>query len=207
MPNPSTPTTGVIPTGGFDPLYFWDQHKMQIVIYAVVLGLGALVFGLYEFNEQHRAAKAQEIFARASTEQEYTQIIQDYPRSVEAGNAHLLLAQKLRARKDYEGSIATLRDFIDKQPNHPLIDGAYLSIASDLEAEGKTSEAIDGYQQIISRFDNCYSAPVAQMARANLLRSQGNVEEARRAYENVQAQFPESYFSQEAMQETRLLRK
>ncbi len=207
MANPTSPSTEVIPAGGFDLLYFWDQHKTQIVIYALVLGVGALVFGIYELNQQHRAAQAQETFAHASTVEEYRQVIQDYPRSVEAGNAHLLLAGKLRAQKDYEGSLATLRDFIAVQPNHPLIDGAYLSMGATLEAQGKTSEAIDEYQQIISRFADRYSAPVAQMARANLLRSQGNIDEARRAYENVQAQFPESFFSQEAQEETRLLKK
>lgn len=203
----TTPTTEVIPTGGFDPLFFWEQHKKQIVIYAAVLGAGALAFGLYELDQQRKAGKAQELFARAGTATEYKEIIENYPRSMEAGNAHLLLAEKLRDAKDYEGSIATLRDFMAVQPNHPLIDGAYLSLAADLEAEGKTQEAIAEYQNIVSRFADRYSAPVAQMARANLLRSQGNIEEARRAYENVQAQFPESYFSRQALEEMKLLKQ
>src|ERR1700722_11638559 len=102
----ATPTTELISTGGFDPLYFWEQHKKQIVIYALVLGAGALTFGLYQVNQQRRAAQAQELFARASTTEEYRQIIQNYPRSVEAGNARLVPAEKLRAPKDYEGDIA-----------------------------------------------------------------------------------------------------
>ena len=203
MPTP----TEVIPTGGFDPLFFWEQHKKQIVIYAVVLGVGALAFGIYQVNSFRRAAQAQELFAHASTAGDYRQIIQEYPLSVEAGNAHLLLAAQLRSEKDYEGSIATLRDFIAQQPDHPLVDGGFLSLAADYEAEGKTGQALDEYQKIISRFSDRYSAPVAQMARANLLRSQGNLDEARRAYENVQAQFPESYFSQEALEEAKLLKK
>jgi len=199
--------TEVIPTGGFDPLFFWDRHKKQIVIYAVVLGVGALVFGIYQVNSFRRAAQAQELFAHASTAGEYRQIIQEYPLSVEAGNASLLLAEQLRSGKDYEGSIAVLRDFIARQPDYPLIDGGFLSLAADYEAEGKTQEALDEYQTIISRFSDRFSGPVAQMARANLLRSEGNLDEARRAYENVQAQFPESYFSQEALEEAKLLKK
>ncbi len=201
------PATEVIPTGGFDPLFFWDQHKKQIVAYAAILLAGALIFGLHELRDQRKAEQAQELYARADTEQEYRRIIQDYPLSVEAGNASLLLAEKLRLEKKYDGSIAALREFIARQPDHPLIDGATLGIGAALEAQGQADKALDEYQRVLSRYSDRYSAPLAQMARANLLRSRGNLEEARRAYENVQAQFPESLFAQQALQEAKLLKK
>ncbi len=76
-----------------------------------------------------------------------------------------MLGEELRCAKKLEESAAVLREFMAMDASHPLADGAYLSLGETLEAQGKSAEALDIYQQIISQFSDRYSAPVAQMAQ------------------------------------------
>ena len=90
---------------------------------------------------------------------------------------------------------------IDKQPNHPLIDGAWLSQAATYNAEGGKAQdqAIETYRQVVAKFADRYSAPLALLSVAEILQAQGaKMEEAKLGYESVKNQFPDSYFGNEA---------
>ena len=92
-------------------------------------------------------------------------------------------------------------------PEHPLLSGAWTSLAANLEAQGKADEAVATYQKVSTSYASSFSAPVALMAQARLLKAKGKTEEAGRIYEQVTNRFPDNIAAQQAAQESRQLKK
>jgi len=203
---PETPDEEEIIEAGFDPLLFWDQYRQFILLATGVILLGAVGFGIYEFNQTKRIEAAGAALAQASSEDDYRQIVDKYAGTVAAGDAAIFLGGKLRADKKYDEAIEVLQAFLDKYPEHPLAHAGDLSIAETLEAQGKMDEALAKFEEVAAKYPDSYSAPLAVIAQANLLKSQGKTEDARRLYENFVAQFPDSVLTQEAMTEMHLMR-
>jgi TolA-binding protein len=190
----------------FAPSLFWGQHKQKILVFLAVLVLGLVGFALFELANYRERKNAQALLAAAENEADYRRVIESYPRSTAAANAHLLLAEKLRSEGKLEESTSTLRRFVENFPEHPLAGGAWLSLGANLESEGKIEEALDCYRQTVTRYPQSFSAPLALLAEGNLLRFQGKKDDARRVYESVLSQYPQSYSAQEATRQLSLLR-
>jgi TolA-binding protein len=205
MPSPTT-TTPPAETG-FDPLVFWIKHQSKILLFLglFVVALGA--YGISEFVRNKRNASAQALLANAHSAEDYRKVITDYSGTMPAGDAYLLLADKLRGEGKLDESSSTLHTFIEKYPEHPLISGAWTSIAANLEAQGKVDEALSTYQKVSTTYANSFSAPLALLAQARLLVQKGKVEDGRRLYEQVMAQYQTNIVSQEAQMELRKLKK
>lgn len=205
MPSPAS-TTPPADTG-FDPLVFWIQHRNKILLLAglFVIALGA--FALSEYVRRRTNNSAQELFAAANTPEGFRKVIAEYPGTIAAGNAHLMLAEKLRQEGKLDESTATLRAFVEKYPKHPLLSGAWTSIAANLEAQGKADEALSTYQKVSTIYANTFSGPAALMAQARLFEAKGKTEEARRTYEQVMTQYQDNVAAQQAAQEIRRLKK
>jgi TolA-binding protein len=206
MPPSPIPTTTPAETG-FDPLVFWIQHRSKILLLAGVFAVALIAFALSEYVRKRTNTSAQELFATASTPDGFRKVIAEYAGTIAAGNAHLMLAAKLREEGKLDESTATLRSFADKYPTHPLLSGAWTSIAANLEAQGKADEALSTYQKVTTSYPNTFSAPAALMAQARLLEAKGKTEEARRIYEQVMTQYQENVVAQQAAQEVRRLKK
>lgn len=206
MPPSPTPTTTPAETG-FDPLVFWIQHRNKILLLSGLFAIALAAFALSEYVRQRTNASAQELFAAAKTPEGFRKVITEYSGTVAAGNAHLMLAEKLRQEDKLDESTTTLRTFLEKYPTHPLLSGAWTSIAANLEAQGKTEEALGTYQKVSTSYANTFSAPAALMAQARLLEAKGKTEEARRIYEQIMTQYQENVAAQQAAQEIRRLKK
>lgn len=196
-----------IPQSGFDPVVFWIQHKNKILMYAALFVVASIAFVLYQVTTRRKMEEAQQIFAKATTTDDYRQIVEKYPHSVVGGNATLLLAGKLRDAKKYDDAITVLRKMINDYPGYPLIDGAWLSLGATLQAQGKSDEALSTYQQVVTQFATHYSAPQALYTEGVIQKSRGKIDEAKRIFENLKAQFPDSIFAANAMQELQELQK
>lgn len=195
------------PETGFEPHLFWEMHKPKILLYAALLLVALLGFGIYQYTTHRKMEEAQNLFGHAKTQDDYRKIIQTYPRTVVAANSQLLLAAQLRADKKFDDAVTILRACIEQSPEYPLLAGAWLSLAGTLNEQGKTDEALDMYQQIGSKFGDTYAAPLSLMAQANLMRSKGKIDEARQAYERVMSQYPDSLLARQAMRDLQFLRK
>ncbi len=206
MPPSPTPTTTPAETG-FDPLVFWIQYRSKILLLAGLFAVALTVFALSEYIRQRTNSSAQQLFGAANTADGYREVIAKYSGTISAGNAHLMLAEKLRQEGKLDESTATLRTFIEKYPKHPLLSGAWTSIAANLEAQGKADEALSTYQKVSTSYANSFSAPAALMAQARLLEVKGKTEEARRIFEQVMTQYQENAAAQQAAQEVRRLKK
>jgi len=203
----TSPESEIVPMPGFDPLVFWLQHKSKIIIYAILLVVAAVGFAAYEIMSQQRLAESQRLYAQAATEDDYRNIVQKFPHTIAAGNATLMLAEKLRDSKKYDEAVVLLQTMIDQYPDYPLIDTAWLALAATFQAAGKTDEALVKYQLTATKFPTTSSAPHALVAEAGILKDQGKLDDARHAYENVKSQFPNSYYAALAMQELQQLKK
>ena len=205
MPSPTT--TPPPAEAGFDPLVFWIQHKKKITLLILLLIVGLGTFALSEFVRLKNNTAAQELFSKADSADGFRKVIAEYPGTVAAGNAHLMLAEKLRAEGKYDESTATLRKFLEKYPEHQLISGAWTSIAANLEAQGKVDEALSTYQKVSTAYANSFSAPAALLAQGRITAAKGKAEDARRIYEQVITQFQDNIASQIAAEELRKLKK
>ncbi len=172
------------------------------------LFIGALViYGASEYLRQRRETSAEQGYARAQSATDFQKVASDFAGTVPGGNAELMLADRLRAEGKLEESSRILHTFLEKYPEHPLISGAWTSLAGNLELLGKMDEALTTYQKVSTAYANSFSAPLSLMAQARILAQQGKIEEARRLYEQVMTQYQNNIVAQRAAQELRLLKK
>ena len=191
----------------FDPLEFWILHRKRILLYLGIIAVALVIYFAYWVVQQNTRQNSQRAFAQATTAEDYRKVAESYPGTIVAGNALLILADKLREEGKLADSDAALHKLIDKQPKHPLIPGAYTSLATNLEAEGKLDEALTACKKVATSYPNSFAAPAAYLSQARLLKAQGKTEEAKHAYETIIGQFPESMFRLEAMNELQKAKK
>jgi len=204
---PSTTTTTPPADTGFDPLVFWFHHQKKVLLFVGLIVVALAAYGISEYVKMKRTTAAGTELANAHTVDDYRKVIADYGGTDAAGDAHLLLAEKLRTEGKLDESSAALHTFTDKYPEHPMISGAWTSVAANLEAQGKVDEALATYQKVSVSFANSFSAPLALMAQARLLAQKGKTEDARRIYEQIIAQYQGNLAAQQAAAEVRKLKK
>ncbi len=200
---PATPISDA--SSSFDPVVFWIQNKSSIQVIAGLFASGLAFYGFSEWNTARKFAAAAETYAVAKTPEQLSAFIGSNADIPLAGNAALLLSEKLRTEKKFDESIKTLRSFLSKSPTHPLAGAAYLGIAANLEQLGKTEEAVAAYRNLVTTDLRGFATPVAWLRIARLLKVQGKNEEAKAAYESLQAQFPKSVFASDALLEAQEL--
>jgi tetratricopeptide (TPR) repeat protein len=171
MPTPATTTP--TPEAEFDPLVFWIQHQSKILLFAVLFVVALGAYGISEHLRNKRIAAAESSLAASHTVDDYRKLISEYAGTAPAGDAHLLLAEKLRAEGKFDESAAILHSFIEKYPEHPLLSGAWTSLGATLEAQGKVDEALGAYQKVSTAYANSFSAPLALLGQARLLAQKG----------------------------------
>jgi TolA-binding protein len=205
-PAQTSPATPAPPTG-FDPLVFWVQHRQKVTLFVGLFLAALLIYFVSEFTKTRKLDAAAKALAEAKDDASLRKVIGDFSGTAAAGNAHLLLAENLRKAGKSDEAVTTLRAFIDKQPDHPLISGAWTSLAATQEAQGKQDEALSTYQKVSTTFATSFSAPVALLGQARIFKAKGKTDEARRLFEQVINQYPESMFAQQAMRESQQLKK
>ncbi len=192
---------------GFDPLVFWVRYKNNILLFGGLLVVASAVFGVFEYTQQRASEGAQAQFASAKTPEAYRNVIADYPRSVVAGNATLLLAESLRNESKYDEAIVLLRNFPEAYPTHPLLSAALISLALTQESQSKPDEALLTYQKASTSYPNSFSAPIAMLASAKIYQTKGQDDQARQIYDKVALDFKETNYAREATMEIGKLKK
>jgi len=197
----------IIPDPGFDPIEYWIKHKSKVIICALLVLVAIAAFVASKVATQNKIDAARQALAQAGSEEDYRKVIQDFPHTVAAGDATLLLAGKLRDAKKYDDAVTALQALINGQSDYPLIDAAWLSLACTYDAQGKQDLALNTYQQIITKYADRFSAPQALLGVADIQAAKGNIDDAKRFYEDVKIKFPDSNFASEALRKLQLLKK
>ena len=196
---PGTPIQG--PPLLLESAAVWERYKWPIVGAVVLLILALLGSELYRNNQLRRAQEASAALDGSKTIGEYQKVIDQYPGTLAAANAYLLMASDKADTKDYAGAAETWQTFTQKFPKHPQVAAALLARGNALAAQGKIDEARAAYQQVTSAHSTDYTAPLAFLEEATLLKSQRKLEDARRVYENVVASYGNSIEANQARQE------
>ena len=203
----STETEAPHTPDSIDAAVFWIENKRKILTYAIAIVVLLTLYGAYQLFTQRQLAESQEAYANAKTEAELQGVIEKFAGSRVAGNASLTLADKQREAKKYDDAIKTLRDFIDKNPEHPLVAGAWTSLGVTYEMQGKLDEALDAYQQVASKYPEAYTTPISMISQARILLLKGKSDDARRLYQDVASRFPDTVFARQAASELRFLKR
>jgi tol-pal system protein YbgF len=195
------------PETGFDPLIFWVQHRQKVTIFAGLFVAALLIYFASEFFRLKKLDSSSRALAEAKDDASWRKVIADFSGTAAAGNAHFLLADNLRKEGKADEAATTLRAFIDKYPDHPLLSGAWTSLGATQESQGKVDEALSTYQKVSTSFATSFSAPVALLGQARIFKEKGKTDEARRLFEQVINQYPDSMFAQQAMRESPQVKK
>ena len=185
---------------------FWDRYKTAVMAALVLALLAVAAFGGYRFYSERRANAAAGLLASAKTASEFQKVISEYPSTPAGASAYLLLADAQKAEKRFSEAITTLQSFLNKHPKHELAGTARLAMAGNLEALGKTDDALTAYQRLAASEPGAYTAPVALFSQVRLLKEKNQIEEARRVCEAIMTQYRESRFAAEAGYQLRLLK-
>ncbi len=196
---PGTPIQG--PPLLLEGAAVWERYKWLVVGAVMVLILALLSSEYYQANQRRHAQEASAALDGSKTVSEYQKVIDQYPGTLAAANAYLLLASDKVDAKDYAGAAETWQTFTQKFPKHPQVSAALLARGNALAAQGKIDEARAAYQQVTSAHSTDYTAPLAFLEEATLLKSQRKLEDARRVYENVVASYGNSIEANQARQE------
>jgi predicted negative regulator of RcsB-dependent stress response len=184
----------------------WYKFRGEIAALVVVVILGIIALGVYKLYTDRRDSSAADLLAAAKSAPDYEQVIAQYPNTPAGASAHLLLAEAQRKDRKLVESNATLQVFIDKNPKHELVSTAEMGIASNLEAMGKTDEALSSYQRIAAKYPTSFTAPLALISQVSLLKAKNQPDAARRVCETILTQYRESFWAGEAMRELRSLK-
>ncbi len=196
---PSEATDEPLYDANLDPFeIFWAKHKGSLIIGAIAVVV-VLIVGLSWFAMTRSARIAGErAFATAQTAEEWQAVIDEHSGSVVAGNAALLLAKSQRDTGKLDEATATLRAFVDSQPDHPLAPLADVAIAENLALQGKAAEAESELQSVVDVDANSFAAPVAMLFKAELLLAGDNRDEALKTFRRLADQYPLSVAAQSA---------
>ena len=200
---PGTPIQG--PPLLLEGAAVWERYKWPVVGAVALLVLALLGSEFYQGTQRRRAQESSVALDGAKTITEYQKVIDQYPGTLAAANAYLLLASEKIDAKDYAGAAETWQTFAQKFPKHPQVAAALLARGNALAAQGKVDDARAAYQQVTSAHSTDYTAPLAFLEEATLLKSQRKLEDARRVYENVVASYGNTNEAKQAQQELSFL--
>jgi tetratricopeptide (TPR) repeat protein len=191
---PSTPP----PPQEFDLLAFWIQYQRLIIRLVIVALLGVAGWGAFLFMDYRKRVGSEEALANANAAADYRKVIADWQGTPAAGTAGIELAEALRKDGKPAEAAQVLREFLDKNPVHPMRVAAAHALAASLETAGKLDEALAAYQQFGSAYGRSAFAPLAYIGQARVLLALNRPDEAQRALESVDQKFPGNPFLEDA---------
>jgi tetratricopeptide (TPR) repeat protein len=172
----------------------------------VVIGL-IVAFVLYRSNEADIAASealsnvtlpGAAGASRGDTVNAFLKVAATYPNSRAGARALLLAAANLFADGKYPEAKAQFERFTREYASSPFRGEALLGIASCLNAQGITAEAVTAYKDLIDRRLSEYVLPQARFALACCYEAQNKPELARNLFEEVERNNPSSSLGSEA---------
>lgn len=169
---------------------FWQEHWKKFALGLAGLVAAILLVGAWFLYTGHVRSEAEELFSSTSGPDGWNAVIEQFPGSIPAGNARLLLAASLRDKGDADGATAELDKLLAQQPNHPMAATALLTLAELHRAQGDTGAALEAYRLVVSKFRQSFAAPLALLGEADLLHDQGKNGEAKAVLESIGISYP-----------------
>jgi predicted negative regulator of RcsB-dependent stress response len=173
------------------------NQKRLIVAAAIVFGIGAVIAIVIWHNNKQDADANDALFAMPSTfgagaayahpnADALQKLAQEYPNTPAGENAELLAASVMFTDGRYAESEKAFGKFLNDHPSSALDSQAAIGVAASLEAQGKTSDAIAKYQDVIGKYpsENSIVSP-AKLTLARLFEEQNKPSDALRYYDEL----------------------
>ncbi len=177
---------------------FLDRNQKNLIALAILLALGTAALVVYRGIETGRQTSAGEAFNKAEDLASLQAVITEHAGTKAAKSAVVLLAERQWADKQQDAAIETLRGFIAANPDHPAHPAAQASLGAKLMTQGKSGEAADIFQSLVSDPKARYIAPYALISLGDLAKAAGDLTKAEASYNRVKSEFSESAFVETA---------
>lgn len=173
----------------YDFLGWLDTHRKQAIQVAVALVILGLIVSFFLWSRGQKEENASRelsklVLTRASADQLLN--FQTQNRNTSAGeHALLLAAQDLFDAGKYADAQAQFQKFRSEYRSSPLASTAAFGVAASLEAQGKTDDAINAYNDLVQRRVGEMIIVQAQFALGRLYEAKKDFEKAVTFYDNV----------------------
>jgi TolA-binding protein len=181
----------------------WDTHGRYLATGAAVAAL--VILGVVWFSGRGRSAEqtAAEMLDVAQNTGQLDEIRSQYPSTVSAQIASLILAKAQYDSGNYNAAMNLYAEFEKGNPNHPMLPIAKLGRVHCLDASGLTEEALAGYTAFVAANPDHFLAPDALFGQARTLGQLGRWPEAKIVYEDFIVAHPDSARVRDAQVELR----
>ena len=162
--------------GGIYTFVAWaDAHRKELLIGLGVLVLAGVVAGLYIWHKAATETAANAAYCalklpapgEPATEAEasqFGQVADNYPETSAGARAMLEAGSMFFEAGDYERARVMFERLLGEHPDFPMADQAAIGVATCLEAQGKTAEAVAHYKDILQHAPG----PTFAQARSSL---------------------------------------
>lgn len=173
----------------------WEKYKSSILVGGGVVIVGLVgFFGAMSVSHANRLA-AMDALAAAKSPDALRDVISSYPKSVEAGNAALLLSAALRNENKPADASQVLEAFLSSQPTHPLAPLALVGLSGLAAQSGDTAAAKSYLQRVSTEFPTSFAVPFAQFSEAEMALVAGDRQLALAGLQALSRQHPSSIAS------------
>ncbi|MEZ5301639.1 MAG: tetratricopeptide repeat protein [Verrucomicrobiales bacterium] len=169
---------------------FLEDHSKKVIF--GVLAAAVIAIGYLVFSQKRRATEleASNAFSSADSVEEFEAVIEQHSGSVAAGNAAILIADRLWTEGKKDQAVAHLTSFVDHYPDHPLHAKGFLSLGQFALAQGENEKARGYFNQVLSSDDPAGLAARALLGLADVLAAEGKNDEAIKAYNDILPKYP-----------------
>lgn len=177
---------------------FLDRNQKGLIVFAVLLALGAIAAVIHRGIEQSREETAGAALNKAEDVAAYQAVVDDNGGTHAAGSAMILLANAQWTANKRDEAIATLQKLVASTPEHPAIPSAKANLASKLMAQGKTGDATKLFEELAADPSARFIAPFALISLGDMAKAAGDLEKAEASFAKVKNDFPDSPFGEPA---------
>jgi tetratricopeptide (TPR) repeat protein len=166
---------------------FLDRNQKGMIVLGVIIAISAGAYIIHRGIRHSNNEDASTALAKASALAEFQAIAKDFPGTPAAGSAELLAAEEQWTEGKTSEAIATLKQFLSANPNHP-------------------AEAEAAYQAVIDHPAGRFLAPYALVQLGDLAKTAGDLDKAERLYTRAKSEFPDNHFARLAEQHLLMLK-
>ena len=194
------------------------EHRRQLIIAGALVAAVVVGILLWRWQQQQSGVRAnQALFllppaipfepnAPVARSEDFIRVSKEHPKSTAGEHALLLAAGSLYSESRYGEAQQHFEKFLNTYPDSPFFAQASLGVASSLDAQGKTDDAVAKYQQVVARHANEPSvANGARMSLAAALERQKKPAEALKIYDELMRTRSMSLSSEAMMRREKLL--
>lgn len=185
---------------------FLDRNQKGIIVFAILLAIGAAGAVIYRGVETSRQETAGAALTKAADLAALQAVVDSHSDTVAAGSAMVLLADSQWLGGKQDEAVGTLRKFISTSPAHPAIPTAKASLGSKLMIQGKTADAAKVFEDLASDPAARFIAPFALISLGDIAKAASELDQAETHYNKVKSDFPESSFADTATKRLAILK-